>query len=118
MQMALCVAALLWLRRSRPDLKRPIKVFIVLPVLFFVLTLFLVAAPFVKYPVKQLYGICVFLPVVPIYFAFVKYQILPKRFLKAIDDVTKWIQELGDLATPDKPTTSSVVIENTELQQS
>ena len=100
MQVSLSIAAMMWLRRSRPNLKRPLKVFIGVPIFFFVITLFLVLAPFVKYPTQQLYGICVVLPVVPLYFAFIKHQILPVKFLNILDAMTRAVQRMGNLGTP------------------
>ena len=99
LQKSLSVAALVRLRRSRPDLQRPLRVFILAPVIFFVVTLFLVAAPFVKYPIQQLYGICIILPVIPLYLVFIKYKLLPERFYERMDDFTTRVQKIGNLAT-------------------
>ena len=73
--------------------------FILAPVIFFVVTLFLVAAPFVKYPIQQLYGICIILPVIPLYLVFIKYKLLPERFYERMDDFTTRVQKIGNLAT-------------------
>eukprot|EP00794_Sanderia_malayensis_P018967 gene18967-20873_t len=47
------IAALLWLRFSKPDLERPYKVFIGIPVIVLLASIYLVIAPFYEYPLES-----------------------------------------------------------------
>jgi len=95
------IAALLWLRFRQPDLKRPYKVFILIPCIVLLCSIYLVVAPFFDNPVESAYCLLFILAGIPIYFAFVKYKILPKKVLAAFDAFTHKMQVLGDLALPE-----------------
>ncbi|XKL68350.1 hypothetical protein PGB90_003841 [Kerria lacca] len=66
------VAGLVWLRYKQPEAKRPIKVNIFLPVLFFIVCLLLVVLPFYEEPVSVGFGFLIILSGIPIYLIFVK----------------------------------------------
>ncbi|XP_065065022.1 b(0,+)-type amino acid transporter 1-like isoform X4 [Rhopilema esculentum] len=92
------VAALLWLRFSKPDLERPYKVFIGCPVIVLLASVYLVIAPFHDYPLESFYCLLFILMGIPVYFIFVKWKILPKWFLNFIDAVTYKVEALTDSA--------------------
>ncbi|XP_057290971.1 b(0,+)-type amino acid transporter 1-like isoform X6 [Hydractinia symbiolongicarpus] len=99
------VAALLWLRIRQPDLERPYKVFIGIPIVVLLCSLYLVIAPFYDYPLQSLYCLLFILFGIPVYFLFVKYQVFPKAittgFGSFVDKITYKIQMLCDLSMPD-----------------
>ncbi|RWS03456.1 large neutral amino acids transporter small subunit 2-like protein, partial [Dinothrombium tinctorium] len=80
----LSVSALLWLRFTKPNLARPIKVNILLPLIFFVVCTFLVALPFYEKPWETGVGLGITLTGIPIYFLTVfwkKKPLLYRRFI-------------------------------------
>ncbi|RXG70761.1 Y+L amino acid transporter 2 [Armadillidium vulgare] len=62
------ISVVLWMRYKYPDRKRPIKVWIILPITFFVICLFLVILPIIERPVELGVAIVVLLSGVPIYY--------------------------------------------------
>ncbi|RWS10776.1 large neutral amino acids transporter small subunit 2-like protein [Dinothrombium tinctorium] len=81
---ALSVAALLWLRVSKPEIKRPIKVNIAFPILFFFVCVFLVTFPFYLMTFEATLGALITLSGVPIYFLAIYCQ---KSSIKFFDQV-------------------------------
>eukprot|EP00111_Clytia_hemisphaerica_P021985 TCONS_00064646-protein len=92
--------SLLWLRYKRPDLKRPYKVFIGIPVVMVFCSLYLVIAPFASAPLESFFCLLFILSGIPFYFAFVKYQIIPDKWLKKYDQLTQKIQKYLNVAMP------------------
>ncbi|KAL0274072.1 UNVERIFIED_CONTAM: hypothetical protein PYX00_006587 [Menopon gallinae] len=72
------ISGLLWLRHSRPELKRPIKVNIILPILFFVICAFLVVLPCYVTPVEVGVGCAIIISGIPIYIVFIYWKNKPK----------------------------------------
>lgn len=79
------VTGLLWLRYKQPDLKRPIKVNIILPVTFFVIAAFLVTLPMYVKPWEVGVGLLMILSGIPVYLIFVFWQ-----------DKPRWIDNIAD----------------------
>ncbi|XP_052132871.1 large neutral amino acids transporter small subunit 2 [Frankliniella occidentalis] len=77
------VSGLLYMRRSKPDLHRPIKVSIVLPLIFFVICTFLVTCPFYVSPVEVGVGIAIILAGIPVYFVFIYWKNKPDWLTKS-----------------------------------
>lgn len=48
-----CIAGLLYMRRTKPDMRRPIKVHLAVPVIFLLCVLFLVVASTIKEPLNS-----------------------------------------------------------------
>ncbi|BES89150.1 Amino acid permease [Nesidiocoris tenuis] len=67
-----CIAGLLYMRRTKPDMRRPIKVHLAVPVIFLLCVLFLVVASTIKEPLNSLIGVMIVLAGIPIYYAFVR----------------------------------------------
>lgn len=74
------IAALLWLRYKQPDLPRPIKVHLSLPIIFIVLCLVLVLLPTFKDPTNLLVGIAITLSGMPVYYACIRWRNKPKLY--------------------------------------
>lgn len=91
----LCVGGLLWLRYSRPELERPIKVNIVLPILFLVIGVFLFFMPIPSDPLVFGIAILIILAGIPVYFCIVLYKRRPvKPVVKTIKFLTCLTQKL------------------------
>lgn len=80
----ICVAALLWLRYTRPDMDRPIRVPIILPVIFMVICLFLVTFPIFASPYETGISLLITLSGIPLYFATVYWDPKPRLYKEAI----------------------------------
>jgi L-type amino acid transporter 5 len=52
LSVAACILGLLYLRYSKPDMPRPIRVHLALPILFLICCLFLISVPAVAEPVN------------------------------------------------------------------
>jgi len=94
-------ASVIWLRFKRPELKRPYKVFIGVPILLTFVSVYLVAAPFADNPYESLYCCLFILSGIPFYLCFVKYQIIPKSWVKSLETATLKLQTLMDVSMPE-----------------
>ncbi|CAH1795818.1 unnamed protein product [Owenia fusiformis] len=72
------VAALLYLRYSKPNLKRPIKVNLAAPTIFLIISVFLVVIPIVLTPQDTLYAVIVIITGIPVYWIFILWKKKPK----------------------------------------
>lgn len=89
----LSVGGLLWLRVKQPDTKRPIKVNIVLPVLFFLISLFLVVLPFFSEPLETSIGAGIMLSGIPVYFLTIYWKDKPRGYQRTIHVFTEYVQK-------------------------
>jgi len=62
------IAALMWLRKTQPNRHRPIKVWIIFPIIFFLVCLFLVIFPVIENPVELGIASAIILSGVPVYY--------------------------------------------------
>ncbi|XP_037088957.1 large neutral amino acids transporter small subunit 1-like [Pollicipes pollicipes] len=88
------VAGQLWWRYKKPDLVRPIKFNILVPISFFCFCLFLIAVPMVAEPFNAAVGACIALTGIPIYVAGVQWKNKPKSLIRFNDKTTKFLQKL------------------------
>ncbi|KAH7642345.1 large neutral amino acids transporter small subunit 1 [Dermatophagoides farinae] len=98
---AASVGALLWLRWKRPHMERPIKVNILLPILFFITCLFLVVLPFYVSPYETGIGALITLSGIPIYLVTIAWKNKPKMYQRLVDSFTMYIQKLFHCAQED-----------------
>ena len=74
----LSIASLLWLRWKQPDMPRPIRVTILIPIAFFVICSFLVLMPFYVEPVVIGMGLLITVLGIPVYLIGVMWKNKPK----------------------------------------
>uniref|UniRef100_X2APT2 Amino acid permease/ SLC12A domain-containing protein n=1 Tax=Capitella teleta TaxID=283909 RepID=X2APT2_CAPTE len=89
----LAVGALLYFRYTRPDMKRPIKVGLVWPIIYCAFSVFLVIVPLYASPFETGMGCLIIATGIPIYFIFVKWQKKPVAFLRFMNKVNRGIQK-------------------------
>jgi len=74
-----CVFGLLLLRYKEPNLRRPIKVNLALPILFFLICIFLTILPIFLSPASEIgVAVLIILSGIPIYFIFIYWKNKPK----------------------------------------
>ncbi|XP_064082994.1 Y+L amino acid transporter 2-like [Macrobrachium nipponense] len=88
------VSALLWLRYKEPHRKRPIKMWIGIPILFFFISIFLVVFPVIERPIELGIAIGVFLAGIPVYYLCVKRASKSKEFNSFMGKITSVCQLL------------------------
>lgn len=77
------VTGLLWMRRTRPHLERPIKVSLLLPIAFFIISVFLVVLSCFTHPIEVGIGVAFIALGVPIYLVFIVWENKPQWLLSA-----------------------------------
>ncbi|XP_014278947.1 Y+L amino acid transporter 2 [Halyomorpha halys] len=89
-----CIAALLYLRWVRPELPRPIKVHLSLPIIFLLCCAFLVITSTISEPMNTVIAFFITISGVPIYYLCVKTEKRPLYVEKTMRGLTIWLQKL------------------------
>lgn len=92
--MGMSVAGLLYMRWKRPEMKRPIKVSLILPITFMFLITFLVVFPLFGNAVECLIGLAMILTGIPVYIVMVAWTGKPKSFKRLNNRLTIASQKL------------------------
>ncbi|KAH8377454.1 hypothetical protein KR093_005585 [Drosophila rubida] len=74
------IAGMLWLRHKKPNLPRPIKVHLALPIIFMTICVTLVLLPNFKEPTNLLIGIAITLAGIPFYFVCIAWKDKPRCY--------------------------------------
>ncbi|KAM3964709.1 juvenile hormone Inducible-21 [Aphomia sociella] len=88
------VVGMLWLRRTKPDLARPIRVNIIIPYLFLIAIGCLVIIPAITQPKDSAIGVGILLSGIPVYYLCVKWQNKPKCYNNISGCILKFLQKL------------------------
>lgn len=88
------IGALLWLRYHDPERERPIKVNLALPILFFIICLFLVFLPFYVSPFETGIGVAITLSGIPVYLVTVAWKSKPSGYNRFVDSFTTFMQKV------------------------
>nr|XP_053655921.1 Y+L amino acid transporter 2-like [Cherax quadricarinatus] len=88
------IAGLLFLRWRQPDMKRPIKINIIIPIIFLLICGFLVFLPLYVRPLEVGMGILITASGIPAYFLFIYWQNKPQFVKRALESLTIGIQQL------------------------
>lgn len=78
------VSGLLYMRWSQPKLVRPIKVNILVPIVFVLICVFLLVMPCLEAPYEVGMGALITLTGVPAYYVGIRWKSKPKGFLRAM----------------------------------
>ncbi|KAI6212904.1 Large neutral amino acids transporter small subunit 1 [Aphelenchoides besseyi] len=88
---AAALGSLFYFRIKRPDAPRPIKVFILIPIVFFLGCVALVLIPIVGSPTDTAIGIAIMLTAIPVYLLFIAWR--PSFLSKASEAITNFSRE-------------------------
>ncbi len=88
------IAGQLFLRWKRPEMARPVKVPIILPIIFFFMCLFLVIMGFKAAPIDTLIGTAIICTGFPIYLFGVYWTSKPEWMTNGIRGFTEWMQKM------------------------
>ncbi|EDO37074.1 predicted protein [Nematostella vectensis] len=94
-------AALLWLRYKKPEMPRPYRVPIVIPIFMLLASMYLCIAPFVAKPIGSTIACLIILAGLPFYFFF-KSPYVPKWFRRYFESFTYGSQKLFNIALADE----------------
>ncbi|XP_072112347.1 cystine/glutamate transporter isoform X4 [Mobula birostris] len=88
----LAVAGLIYMRHKRPDMPRPFKVPLFIPVFFALTCLFIVALSLYSDPINTGIGFAITLTGIPAYYLFVVWDNKPQWFRRLMSSMTKTLQ--------------------------
>ncbi|OUC49739.1 amino acid permease, partial [Trichinella nativa] len=95
LMVAFAGASLLYLRWKQPDLPRPIKLNLLIPIFFMIMCLFLIIFPFFVSPFEVIIGLVITLSGIPVYFIGVYWKSKPKWFTDNWIKFTHFCQKLS-----------------------
>lgn len=101
---ALAVSTVLTLRHKRPDLARPLRVPVLVPLIYLLASFILVVLPIWNSPWDALIGLTILLAGVPIYYATANWQKKPASYQQSIDWLNSIVQKLTNSVMQDSVT--------------
>ncbi|XP_071524051.1 Y+L amino acid transporter 2-like [Panulirus ornatus] len=96
-----CVSALLWLRYKQPERSRPFKVWLLLPILYWLTQLFLMVFPLIANPVEVGASIGIIATGLPLYYLAIYRKDIADRLSKPLGKLT-YLCQLLFLGLPEK----------------
>lgn len=101
LSVAMSILGMLYLRYKKPDMPRPIKFNIIIPIIFLLICLFLLLVPLYAAPYDTGIGLAIVLSGVPVYCIGVLWKSKPKSFQRFMMKLTHAGQKLLECAPTD-----------------
>lgn len=101
LSVVLSIIGMLWLRHKQPDLPRPIKVHLAIPITFIISCLFLVLLPIPKQPWNFVIGVAITLSGIPVYYLCIHYKNKPASYDKWTRKITEALQKCMEVTSPE-----------------
>ncbi|XP_075529748.1 large neutral amino acids transporter small subunit 2 [Dermacentor variabilis] len=99
----LAVATLPYFRWKAPNLKRPIKVNLIWPIIYLIATVFITIVPMIAEPVQTGFGALIIATGAPVYFIFVYWKNKPRWIQGTFDSATVFLQKMLVVVASEKP---------------
>ncbi|XP_037524205.1 large neutral amino acids transporter small subunit 2 [Rhipicephalus sanguineus] len=99
----LAVATLPYFRWKAPNLKRPIKVNLIWPIIYLIATVFITIVPMIAEPVQTGFGALIIATGAPVYFVFVYWKNKPRWIQGTFDSATVFLQKMLVVVASEKP---------------
>lgn len=99
---ALAVSSLLMLRYKFPHLERPLRVPLLVPILYLIVTAAFLLLPLLSSPLEALIGLCIMVTGLPAYYLTARWRDKPKCYQGGIDRFNQITQKLTLSVRPDK----------------
>ena len=96
------VACIPYLRWKHPEFERPIKVNLVFPFSFILMTLAITILPMIQQPVETAIGFAMIGSAIPVYFIFIKWKSKPAVVGRLLASFNDKIQQLLIVVPPKK----------------
>ncbi|KAK6195042.1 hypothetical protein SNE40_000558 [Patella caerulea] len=93
LSIGMSIVALLVLRKTQPNLNRPIKVHLFWPILYTIVTVYLVVLPLYASPVETGIGCLIIATGIPVYIIFIAWKDKPKFIYRYMDSMTRTLQK-------------------------
>ncbi|XP_050389996.1 large neutral amino acids transporter small subunit 1 isoform X2 [Patella vulgata] len=93
LSIGMSIVALLVLRKTQPNLNRPIKVHLFWPILYTLVTVYLVVLPLYASPVETGIGCLIIATGIPVYIIFIAWKDKPKFIYRYMDAMTRTLQK-------------------------
>ncbi|XP_023942089.1 large neutral amino acids transporter small subunit 2 [Bicyclus anynana] len=97
------VVGMLWLRRTKPDMPRPITVHLAIPYIFLIAIACLVIIPAITNPTDTAIGLAILLSGIPVYYVCVKWKTKPYCYDALSGCVLRFLQKLCSCIYVDSP---------------
>nr|XP_053627422.1 large neutral amino acids transporter small subunit 2-like [Cherax quadricarinatus] len=98
-----CIGSFFWFRFKQPERDRPIKVWIIFPIVYFIISVFLTVFPVIRQPLEVLAALVAIGTGLPVYYLTIHRKEKPQKLRKAMDKVTYLCQMLF-LSVPEEKT--------------
>ncbi|KAF2891643.1 hypothetical protein ILUMI_14530 [Ignelater luminosus] len=102
LSVAASIGGMLWLRYKQPDMPRPIKTNIIIPLLFLAACAFLVLFPIPTQPVNTVIWVSITLSGIPVYYLCIHNKSKPKKYYRGVQKITEALQTLMEVTFPEE----------------
>lgn len=107
LSVGMSIASLIYLRYKKPDMPRPIKFNIIIPIIFMVCIIFLLVVPLYAAPADTGMGLAIVCSGIPVYIVGIAWKRKPASFNKFVRSLTVTGQKLLEVAPQHTPATNS-----------